>query len=889
MKITSKRLASSVLACVAAVVIVIQALNFLAGQHRELVHQELQKYLGKDATFGTLEVSLRTGLGFTAKEFRIADNPRFGATPLLRARELKLGVSWIQLLLGRVVINSLSLEAPEFQIITDETGLLNLAELSGRRKEIAVPPRSRAASQERKSTGVIFQVSKVSLRNGTVAFVDRSVKEPAEMQIRNIEIEAAGLDPTAPTSIMLAAALNEGLGQDIKIEGTLGPLADDADWSHQPVDLQIRCDSLYVPLLARALPLLRDIIPRELAITGPSSLQARFSGNFQQPRITDLTLKVPLFASSDYNAIVTGNLELPEGGSWDRAQMKGKLTLSPINLSQLRTLPILSQTLPSTLVMDGPVSIYSQFEGSWENLRIGALIKAEKSEIRYRDWVRKSAGSRADLRLGISRQKHGFVFHESVLNLGNAKMTLSGSYIASEPRLQLRLRTGAGQLAAWGHLLSPLSFYGVGGKVDWDVILERSFSAAEAPWSVRGQLNLVNSEFRDKQTGKKVDEFSAQVSFRGQQAHAEKVLFRLGSSRFILSADIADITQPTASFTARSAELSPMDLPAFPAGYSDRLKNVDAVGEIRLQNGDPMLRGVVTSTEGSLHEIPYHNLRADIAWSPTGVICNSLSLQALNGKVQSNGFWAVGSGGSRFELASRVDSAEMRELVMWLIPQLTKHIDGRINARGQFSSMPPEGVSLQNALTGSGEATVQNGTLGDFNPVAYLFLGSGSRPDLAKVSSRMPKALMALISREQGSFDTLKANFAVEEQRIRTDNLVFSAPDFTITGAGWVGFDYSTKWNGLLVFSPRIVQEMQHDFKAVRYLLDRRGRLSIAFRVEGTVPNVRIRPENRALAQALGWHSLPRGNDSAVDGESGDGKKEKGGWLPESLDQFLKR
>src|SRR5688572_27162773 len=96
----------------AAGVVFVQSFNTLAGNNREQVHQELQKFLGKDATFDGLEASLWGGLGFSAKEFRIADNPRFAATPLVRAKQLKLRVSLTQLLLGRIVINALTFEDP---------------------------------------------------------------------------------------------------------------------------------------------------------------------------------------------------------------------------------------------------------------------------------------------------------------------------------------------------------------------------------------------------------------------------------------------------------------------------------------------------------------------------------------------------------------------------------------------------------------------------------------------------------------------------------------------------------------------------------------------------------------------------------------------------------
>src|SRR4029450_14089294 len=92
-----------------------------------------------------LEASLWGGLGFSAKEFRIADDPRFAATPVIRAQELRLGASLLPLLLGKIVINSLTFQAPEFQIITDERGLLNLAELAGQKKENKTLPKSQTS------------------------------------------------------------------------------------------------------------------------------------------------------------------------------------------------------------------------------------------------------------------------------------------------------------------------------------------------------------------------------------------------------------------------------------------------------------------------------------------------------------------------------------------------------------------------------------------------------------------------------------------------------------------------------------------------------------------------------------------------------------------------
>ena len=865
----------------------IHAFNTLAGKNREQVHQELQRFLGKDATFDRLEASVWGGLGFSAQEFRIADNPRFAATPLVRAKELKLGVSLFQLLLGRIVVNSLSFQAPEFQIITDERGLLNLSELAVQKQESRPFPPLRMTPPERKLLSVSFLVSQIKMKNGRIDFIDRSVKEPAEIRVKNVEMEVNGLNPSEKTKIRFAAAVTEGPGHDVRIDGEFGPFGHH-DWSRQPVQLDIRFDSLSVTLLARALPFLRNRIPRELDVTGPLSLQAKLGGTFSRPRITDFSLKVPLFGSSNYNAILEGSLELAEHRPWSEAELKGKLTLTSINLTQLRNLPLIKQSLPSALTTEGFMSAYSQFEGTWANLRVGALIKADRGEFRYNDWFRKPAGSSAELRARISRQKNGLVLYESLLSLGNAKMMLSGvAEETPEPRLRLRLRSDSNQLAAWGHLLSPLSFYGVGGTVHWDIVCANNFTLT-AGWDLRGQLKLANAELRHKESGRKIDDLDADVSFLGTKALLENGSFRLGSSRITIAAKVADITQPSASYKLRSPELNLIDVPIFPTSKPNPIRNVSASGEIQLENGAPLLKGTITSSEGNLENIPYHDLQGDLIWSPKGISFKNLSLQALNGILRSEGYWSIGAEQPQhLKLRSQIESIELGSFLKEKFPTLRNHVEGQLNLRGQFDTAMHNGAIVTEAFQGSGESVIHNGTIRDFNLIAMIF-PRGNDSSSPTTTPRLPPSLTALVNLQDTPFDTLKANFKVVEKQIRTDDLLLVTPDYTISGAGWVGLDRTTQLNGLLVLSPRITQELQREYKMIRYLVDRRGRLSISFRAEGKFPNVKMRPENRAVAQALRRGFSPRPGDPAPGGGKSPEKNERKSWLPETFEQLLR-
>ena len=890
MRKSHKVLLFFLIAFAVAIVAFTKTFNSLAAKNREQVLQELQRFLGKDVTFDRLEASLWGGLGLSAKEFHIADDPHFAATPVVRAQELRLGVSFFPLLLGKIVINSLTFQAPEFQIITDERGLLNLTELAGQKKETRAVPRSQTPSAERKGLTVDFLVEKINVKNGRVDFIDRSVKEPAEIRVKNVEMEVKGFNPSEKTKIRFAAAVTEGLGHDVRIDGELGPLRQSHDWSQQPVELEMRFDSLSATLLARALPLLRNRIPRELDVTGPLSLQAKLGGTFNRPRITDIALKIPLFGSSNYNAILEGSVDTPEGRPWAEAQLKGKLTLNSINLTQLRNLPILKQSLPLDLATEGSVNAYSQFEGTWASLRVGALIIGEKGEFRYGNWFRKPAGSPADLKARISRQKNRLVLHDSELSLGNSKLTLSGVVEETpQPRLQLKLHSVSSPLPTWWRLVSPLSFDGVGGSIRWDIVLLKNFASADG-WNIHGKLNLTDAEFRHKQTGRKIEHLNAVVSFLGKDAFLENGSFDLGSSRITVVAEGPALTERHARYKLESAELNLMDLPTFPASKPTRIRNVTARGEIQWQTDVPLITGTIASSEGTLEDIPYRELHGDITWSPRGITFKNLSVQAFDGVFRSDGYWPVAvEEPQRFTLKSQIESIEVGSLLEQKLPQLRNRIEGQLNLRGQFDAARQNGVTFAEALQGSGESVIYHGSIRDFNLIAQIIPGGSGDSAMSKGASRLPASLAALADRPSTPFDTLKANFRVEGQRIRTDELSLVTPDYTITGAGWVGFDRTTQWNGLLVFSPRVTQELQREYKMIRYLLDRRGRLSIAFRAEGKFPNVKVKPENRAVAQVLRRSFPQKADDSAVGGGKSSEKNERKTWLPESLEQLLKQ
>ncbi|MBM2802988.1 MAG: AsmA family protein [Deltaproteobacteria bacterium] len=866
----------------------VQYFNVIAGRRLERVQQELQKFLGKEVTFVSLEVNLLGTLGFAAKEFRVADDPRFAATPAVRAKELILGVSLWELLFRRVVIDSLTLKEPELQIISDETELLNLTELINKRQGLAKLPK--AAAGEPRQSSVSFAVSELRIEDGRVEYLDRSIKVPAELRLKNLSLKISGFDPTVKTRISLTAALSEATGQDVRIDGQFNPGAPDISWSQRGIDMSIQFDSLHVPVVARAIAALRDKIPRELDVTGPMSLQAKVSGTLARPRIDNLTLKAPLFGSSDYNAIVTGQIEFSERRTWEDAKIQGKLTLESLPVARLLNLRMFQQRPSATVAADGKIGIYSRFEGTWNTLRVGALVRADKSELRYKDWLHKPANQPMEIRTQISRQKQKYLFHESTLVSGANKIVFSGNAdLDAEAQLHLKLASNHGTVAGWSELFSPAAYAGIAGQVDLNIAVDKRSLPGADDWGVRGQLRLNKGAFNHRQSGQKIEAVTGTIVFAGQQARFENMSFRLGASTLAFDAVAANLLEPNVAYRLRSAQFNLADLPALDAAPKVQLHNLSAKGTIQYQRDMLVLDGTITASDGKLQEIDFRDLRSAIAFSAAGLSFKNLSLRTLGGILRADGYLSGGTNPARVELTAQSDGLDLRALAAQLYPPLQNKLTGQLNGRARLITFSKGGANTEKTISGSGEAAVQAGAIKDFNLVSQLLLRGSGTTVSTESTARLPPGFAKLVSQPDTSFDSLKADFTMEPERIRTENLVIVTPEYTITGAGWIGFDRSTKWNGLIALSPKVTQEVQRDYRLLRYLVDRRGRLAITFRADGTIPNVKIRLDNRALAQALRGSSPERSEGAETEARSDPEPRDGKTWLPDALDRFLNR
>ncbi len=887
MRLTKKSISLAAGTVILAAIALVYCVNLLVASRRDLVYEELQRVAGKDVAFDEFEVTLLTGLGFSAKQFRIADSPVFAATPLIRAKELRMGVSLLSLMLGRIVINKLTFIEPEFQIITNEEGVMNISSLEDRRKQLVDLPRARSSASKREHSSVNFVVTNFRIKDGRIDFIDRSVRAPAEMQIKRVDMDLRGINPNGRAKMTLAASLTEGLGQDVRVAGYVGPFVRGKGWKEQPVEVNVEFDSLFVPLLTRAVPFFRDRIPPELDIAGPLSVRAKLAGVLARPQILDFIVKAPILGSSDYNAILNGSADLSTTGLWSEAQLNGNLQLSSIDITRLQGTHMFQDLLPIALIGEGEVSLESVIEGTWDKLRLGTIVRARNSELRYGTWLRKLRGTAAEWSSRISRQANRFVIHESLLTLGSTAINISGVYEhGSRARLQLRARSDRSDLSEVIQLFPAMQGFRATGNLHGEVLASKLL-IGDSAWNLNGKLAISEAELSHGNSSRKLERLSGSLLLLGKQARIADAAFRVRSSDIDMKGAVADLAIPALTLELSSTDLHLADLADFPVAKSDVLQNVRLSGKLSFENGTPSLRGTVSSPDGALQDLPYLDLRSEIIWSPAEISLKDLSFRASNGIWRSRDVSITETGKSqRLELYSQLKAVDLKTLLASKFPAFKERIEGQLNFQGEFSAEAHNGAMKPGSLEGSGETRVPGGTLMDFNLVALMMsrIGSSGSP----ISLQLSPSLVELAKSKDTPFENLEALVILEQGVIRTENLQLSTANYKIKATGWIMTDQVTRWNGMLVMSLRISQELLRENKSLRYLTDRSGQIHLPFRVDGTLGNLRVRPDTRTIAQIVRRGSLPQSIEPPPIDKRQDAQEQKES-LPAELEQFLSR
>lgn len=144
---TSRRLMWAVMLAILLALVLPPFVN--VNRYRGRVTGAISRALGRDVTVSSIELKLLPRPGLVLYNFVAADDPAFGAEPMLRAGTVTAYLRLTSLWRGRLEIGSLDLDTPSLNLVRRADGHWNIEELVERASQTNPAPTGRARPEAR--------------------------------------------------------------------------------------------------------------------------------------------------------------------------------------------------------------------------------------------------------------------------------------------------------------------------------------------------------------------------------------------------------------------------------------------------------------------------------------------------------------------------------------------------------------------------------------------------------------------------------------------------------------------------------------------------------------------------------------------------------------------
>jgi AsmA protein len=187
---------------------------------RPTLETRLSTSLGREVKVGNLSLSILQGK-VGADDLSIAEDPKFGKTPFLKAKSLGVQVELGPLILSRQLkVTGITIDQPEIILIQTAAGKWNVSTLGG-----AAPAQPAAASSEPASSSKMdLTVNRIEITKGKLTMIDQGEGSGKPRELQNMDLSATNFSPTSQFPFKFSAHIDTG--GDLKLDGKAGPIND---------------------------------------------------------------------------------------------------------------------------------------------------------------------------------------------------------------------------------------------------------------------------------------------------------------------------------------------------------------------------------------------------------------------------------------------------------------------------------------------------------------------------------------------------------------------------------------------------------------------------------------------------------------------------------------
>src|SRR5215831_3314407 len=295
----SKALVGLGIVVILVVIAALAAPRFIDVNHyRPQIEANLRDRLNRNVSLGPMRLSL-IPLAFRVDNVRIAEHPGFGTgRPFAQIQTLFVRPRLLPLLRHEVQIKSLQLNRPAIELIRNEQGAWNFADLAKNKQQEEARPEA-------------FALDEAKIYDGQVAITDQQEhKERANYD--HIDAVVSNFAPGKPVSADIQAHLPGSGNQTLALQGKVGPIQHDAV-ARTPVEGKLKLDNVSLAALQRFINS-QALVDSNAILTGNADIKNNENGfasngkfDIRNPRIRGVDIGYPI--TVDYQ--VSGNLNQP--------------------------------------------------------------------------------------------------------------------------------------------------------------------------------------------------------------------------------------------------------------------------------------------------------------------------------------------------------------------------------------------------------------------------------------------------------------------------------------------------------------------------------------------------------------------------------------------------
>jgi AsmA protein len=195
-------------------IVVVAFSRFDVNHYRTQIQTEMEQRLGRKVALGNLKLKL-IPLRLRVENLTISEDPNFGRqTPFLKADTVDLSVKLLPLLSKKVEVETMDLQRPNVELVKNSKGIWNFSSLG----------HGSYQTSSGSTTGVLMK-GNLTLRDGQVAVTSLQSRESRKIY-DHIDITLRDFAPGKPFSIDAVARISSQGGQEISLQGKVGPLSD---------------------------------------------------------------------------------------------------------------------------------------------------------------------------------------------------------------------------------------------------------------------------------------------------------------------------------------------------------------------------------------------------------------------------------------------------------------------------------------------------------------------------------------------------------------------------------------------------------------------------------------------------------------------------------------